>query len=259
MTTTQEAGAVDGRTHEPLLKACGLEVDYDGIHALFGVDITICSDRVLGIIGPNGAGKSTLLKALVGMVSVSAGSVELHGSNITGASTAAIVRRGVTLVPEGREVYSGLTVAENLDLGALAARGHGGRYGSGESLRTWLLELFPVLGDRARQPAGTLSGGEQQMLVLARGLLAQPEVLLLDEPSLGLSPTMVERIVHGLSRIVEEFSLAVVLVEQNIGAAAALADSLMVLRAGRVVAELEPSGSGFDLEALDRAYWGRSK
>lgn len=240
---------------EPLLRVETIDVSYGEAAALFGVSLDVDARMVGALIGPNGAGKSTLLKAILGVVGVRRGRVLFDGEDITRLSVPKTVRRGVTLVPEGRELFPGLSVMENLELGRFVAAN---RASSTVELLDWIFELFPVLAERRQQPAGSLSGGEQQMAAIGRALMSEPKLLMLDEPSLGLAPKMVERIVNGIAKATEDFDMAVLMVEQNIGAAAALADRLVVMNVGRVVSQRDAEGEeGFDIEELTAMYWGK--
>jgi len=219
---------------ESLLRVRDLHVSYGGaLRALHGVSVEVPRGGAVAVLGANGAGKSTLLRAISGTLRlaggrVDSGSVEFDGRRLDHLDPAAVVRAGVVQVPEGRQVFAHLTVEENLRAGALATP----RRQRGPA-RDRVLELFPVLGERASQPAGLLSGGEQQMLAIGRALMATPRVLLLDEPSLGLAPRMVERIGELIAEI-HRRGTAVVLVEQNAALALDLADSAYVLEVGRV-------------------------
>ncbi len=239
-----------------MLSTRGLSVRYGrSVQALSDVDLEVPADGVLAVLGGNGAGKSTLLRAVSGTLplhrgAVSAGEIIFDGSRIEKLDPALIVRAGVVAVPEGRQVFARMTVEENLRAGGLGARSAEARTAARERIRT----LFPVLGERAGQRAGLLSGGEQQMLAIGRALMSDPKLLLLDEPSLGLAPQMVGRI----ARIIREIhaqGTAVVLVEQNATMALQVADHAVVLEVGRVAL----SGPAAELAASDdvqRLYLG---
>ena len=221
-----------------LLDVRDLRVTYAGaVRALDGVSLAVPDGEVVAVLGSNGAGKSTLLRAVSGTLrgqrgAITGGSVALAGRSLIGSDPADIARGGLVQVPEGRRIFARLTVAENLRAGGLAARDKPAR----ERARGWVHELFPILAERARQPAGLLSGGEQQMLAIGRALMAGPRVLLLDEPSLGLAP----RIVEQLGEVIREINrqgVTVVLVEQNAAMALAVADRAVVLEVGRVALE----------------------
>ncbi|WP_020666796.1 ABC transporter ATP-binding protein [Amycolatopsis nigrescens] len=239
-----------------MLSVRGLRVRYGrSVAALHGVDLDVPSDGVLAVLGGNGAGKSTLLRAVSGTLrmhrgSVAGGEIRYQDRPIHRLDPAAIVRLGVVGVPEGRQIFARMTVEENLRAGGIGAPSAGQR----AAARRRVLELFPVLADRAKQRAGLLSGGEQQMLAIGRALMSGPRLLLLDEPSLGLAPRMVERI----GRIVREIhaqGTAVVLVEQNAMMALRVAERAVVFEVGRVAL----AGAAADLAASEdvrRLYLG---
>jgi branched-chain amino acid transport system ATP-binding protein len=231
-----------------------LDVAYGAVTVLRGVSLHVKAGEVVAIVGANGAGKSTLLKAITGLVRARRGEVRLAGQPILGLPTAEIVRRGCSLVPEGRQVFGDLTVRDNLVLGGHVQQ----RRGKGAEARAdlaRLLELFPILGARAGQLAGTLSGGEQQMLAIGRALMARPSFLMLDEPSMGLAPLVVKEIFAAISRVSAE-GCTVLLVEQNARSALQVAHRGYVLETGRIVVE----GTAEALLAsreMQRAYLGR--
>jgi branched-chain amino acid transport system ATP-binding protein len=214
------------------LEVADLEVYYGGIHALAGVSLHVARGEIAAVIGANGAGKSTLLKTIAGAQPRSSGSIRLGGLELPGRSHQ-VVRAGVTLVPEGRRIFSSLTVMENLLLGADSC---GDKARVAASL-VRMRELFPVLAERASQTGGTLSGGEQQMLAIARALMSEPRILLLDEPSLGLAPMIVELLFDTILRLNEETGLTILLVEQNAGMALDVCDRAYVLETGRIALE----------------------
>jgi branched-chain amino acid transport system ATP-binding protein len=214
----------------PLLEVRGLCAGYGPVQVLFGVDLDVHAGEVVAVLGPNGAGKTTLLRALAGRLRPSAGTVTLDGEPVGGLSPERVVGRGLVHVAEGRHVFPGLTVAENLRLGAYARRVGKDQFAA-ELDR--VVQLFPRLAERSKQPAGRLSGGEQQMLVLARALLAGPRILMVDEASLGLAPNVVAFLFDTLRRLTEG-GLTVLLVEQYVGLALKLAGRGYVLRRGRV-------------------------
>ncbi len=208
----------------------GLSVSYGAVRALQSVSFEAPSGEITAVLGANGAGKTTLLRAISGLVSPLAGTVSKDGDVLTGRRTEDIVRLGVAHVPEGRGVIAEFTVEENLRLGFMIARG---------SLADALAEqyaIFPVLGERRRQAAATLSGGERQMLAMARALIARPSVLLLDEPSLGLAPLVTAQLMQQIRELCARENLTVVLVEQNATSALRIAQRAVVLRVGVVVA-----------------------
>jgi branched-chain amino acid transport system ATP-binding protein len=236
-----------------MLKISGLSAHYGGIHALQGIDLEVPAGTIVSLIGANGAGKSTTLKSIVGLVKPSAGSVLWNGEELTGRATKAIVERGVCLVPEGRRVFANLTVDENLTLGAYS-RGDK-REIAGD--RKKIFGLFPRLAERAEQKAGTLSGGEQQMLAVGRALMTRPKILMMDEPSLGLAPLIVKSI-FDIVRAIHAEGTTVLLIEQNAKAALELADYAYVLETGRITLH----GPGKQLLADDRvrhAYLGEGQ
>lgn len=228
------------------LQVRDLAVSYGPIEAVRGVDLDIEEGEIACLLGPNGAGKSTLLQSLVGLVAPSRGSVRLDGRDIRGLGTRGIVRAGMTLTPEGRRIFGRLTVRENL------------RLGSGRSASKYqahlpeVLELFPVLGERENQQAGTLSGGEQQQLAIARSLMSGPRILLLDEPSLGLAPILVRTMMNLVARL-PGLGTTVVLVEQNVEQALRIADRALVMVKGRVEEPVR-SGSALDRADVQRAF-----
>jgi branched-chain amino acid transport system ATP-binding protein len=215
-----------------MLTVADLSVHYGRIRAVRGVSLRVDAGEIVGLLGPNGAGKTSTLAAVAGALRPAAGTVTFEGAEVTGQSAERMVRHGVTMVPEGRRIFATLTVAENLFLGATARRDRGSVAGDVEDQ----LERFPVLRRYYRSPAGRLSGGEQQQLAIARALLARPRLLLLDEPSLGLAPLLVDLVFDTIARLREE-GLTVLLVEQNASRAVELADRCYVLRGGGIVAE----------------------
>ena len=227
-----------------------LVVRYGTIPALQGVSFDVGEGEIVTLVGPNGAGKSTALAAILGLVPVAAGEIGYRGASLLGLRPESIARRGVALVPEGRHIFGTLTVEENLLLGATASPDRGRT----NAVLDRVLARFPVLRSTFASPAGVLSGGEQQQLAIGRALLAEPQLLLLDEPSLGLAPQLVERVLDTVDEIRRE-GVTVLLVEQKVTRAVALADRTYVLRSGRVVL----SGSRSDLvgsSRLDAAYLG---
>jgi ABC-type branched-subunit amino acid transport system ATPase component len=242
-------GADQGaRSQSPLLEAHGLSVSYGGtVRALEDVSMWVPEGAVVAVLGSNGAGKSTLLRAISGTLpmengAVDRGSIELAGTSLVGKDPAAIVRAGVVQVPEGRRVFGDLSVEENLRTGAMTLRGREPR----SRARARVFELFPRLKERRSQPAALLSGGEQQMLAIGRALMSEPRVLLLDEPSLGLAPRMVDQIAEIVTAINRQ-GTSVVLVEQNAAMALSVADRAFVLEVGRVTLE----GKAVDLARSD--------
>jgi branched-chain amino acid transport system ATP-binding protein len=235
----------------PPLVLDGLNVYYGAIHALRGVSVSVSEGEIVTLIGANGAGKSTLLRAASGMVRPRAGKVMFQGEDVTRTGTAAIVARGLVHCPEGRRIFANLTVRENLELGAYLRRDRDGI----ATDREHVLTLFPRLRERLAQSAGTLSGGEQQMLAIGRALMTKPKLLMLDEPSLGLAPNLVRDIFGIIEKINREDGVSVLLVEQNANQALGVAHRGYVLETGRITLE----GSAQELRAnpeVKRAYLG---
>jgi branched-chain amino acid transport system ATP-binding protein len=233
---------------EPLLVVEGLDVRYGPVSAVRGLGLEVHRGEIVGLIGPNGAGKTTTLHALMGLQAAQAGEVRLEGRPIRGLHPEAIARLGLGLVPEGRRIYADFTVAENLRLGLI---GRGDRPGADEDL-AWIHELFPVVREFRDRPAGALSGGQQQQLAIARALAAGPKVLLLDEPSLGLAPKLVDTLFEALVQI-RDRGVGVLLVEQRAQRTVALAARTHVLSNGSVTLTLGPADAG-DNERLIAAY-----
>ena len=212
-----------------MLTVTDLSARYGRVTALRSVSVNVGQGEIVAIVGPNGAGKSTTLAAITGIVRPSGGAIELEGRSLLGLAPERIVRLGIALVPEGRQIFSSLSVAENLELGTTPRRD---RAAAREDLEREL-DRFPVLRTYYRTSAAKLSGGEQQQLAIARALLSRPKLLLLDEPSLGLAPIMIDRVFETLEQL-RESGVTVLLVEQNATRAVALADRSYVLRTGRV-------------------------
>jgi len=233
-----------------LLQVQGLNAGYGLTRVLHGVDLTVAEGGITTVLGANGAGKTTLLRALCGMIPAS-GQILLRGEQITGRATEDIVRRGVAHVPEGRGTFLDLTTEENLRLGAYARKDRGRVLEDFERIFTY----FPRLRERRHQQAGTLSGGEQQMLAISRALMLRPRLLLLDEPSFGLAPLVVQDIFRIMRRINEEQDVSMLLVEQNATLALDLADQVYLLETGRVVVS-GPSSVIRNDEAVRRSYLG---
>jgi len=233
---------------EAALSLQGLDVRYGGVSAVRGIDLEVGRGEIVGLVGPNGAGKSSTLLAVMGAVPAAAGDVRLGDRSLRGLAPERIARLGVALVPEGRHIYASLSVEENLRLGFAARRS---REGLDEDV-DWVQSLFPVVKDFARRPAGALSGGQQQQLAIARALVARPDVLLLDEPSLGLAPTIVERLFATLVEI-RGRGVSILLVEQRAQLTIAHADRTHVISNGRLRLTLGPRDAG-DTERLAAAY-----
>ena len=234
---------------ETILSVKNLKVNYGGIEAVKGISFDAPKGSVVTLIGANGAGKSTTLKAIAGLVKPSAGSIEFKGESIGGKDPSAIVSKGIVLVPEGRRVFDNMSVLENIKIGA---------YLRNDDLSediAWVFELFPRLKEREWQLAGTLSGGEQQMLAVARGLMERPEIIMMDEPSLGLAPLVVKGI-FDIIREINKRGVTVLLIEQNANMALKVADYAYVLETGSIGL----SGSGAELltnEDVKKAYLGK--
>jgi branched-chain amino acid transport system ATP-binding protein len=234
-----------------MLKVEQLSAHYGGIHALQGIELEVPDRTIVSLIGANGAGKSTTLKSIVGLVR-SQGTVSWNGEKITGLPTKDIVARGVCLVPEGRHVFPNLTVDENLTLGAYSRSDKAGIAAD----RKKVFDFFPRLKERVTQKAGTLSGGEQQMLAVGRALMTRPKILMMDEPSLGLAPLIV-KMIFDIVKAINAEGVTVLLVEQNAKAALEIADYGYVLETGRITFH----GPGKELLADDRvrhAYLGEA-
>ncbi len=226
---------------ESLLRVENLRGGYGRIPILSGVSFALGEGEAVGILGHNGMGKTTLLRTLMGYLPATGGSVTLNGRDITAASTTARARAGLGFVPQGREIFPGLSVRENLRMGCLLGRGR-----EADTIAD-ILDLFPRLTAYLDRPGGALSGGEQQLLSLARCLCGQPKVLLLDEPTEGIQPSIVEEIVELLKRVGRERGLTILLVEQNLTFIAALSRRVLILRKGAITRELSAT------EAQDHA------
>lgn len=231
-----------------MLKIDGLKVSYGGIEAVKGITFEVPERKIVTLIGANGAGKSTTLRAIAGLVKPAKGRIHLQGEDITGLTPDKIVAKGVTLVPEGRHVFPDLTVLENLKIGAYLRKDD-----ISHDLE-WVYELFPRLKERSWQAAGTLSGGEQQMLAVGRALMSRPKIIMMDEPSLGLAPIVVKGIFDIIKEI-NRMGVTVLLIEQNANMALRIADIGYVLETGTITA----TGPGQKLlndPAIKAAYLG---
>ena len=231
-----------------MLKIDELKVSYGGIEAVKGITFEVPDGKIVTLIGANGAGKSTTLRSIAGLVKPAHGRIHLQGEDITALSPDRIVSKGITLVPEGRHVFPDLTVLENLKIGAYL------RKDSLEADLNWVYELFPRLKERSWQAAGTLSGGEQQMLAVGRALMSRPKIIMMDEPSLGLAPIVVKGI-FDIIREINRQGVTVLLIEQNANMALRIADIGYVLETGK----LTLSGTGRELltnEQVKKAYLG---
>ena len=219
----------------PLLDVSGLAVAYGGVQALRGISLSVAAGQFVTVVGPNGAGKSTLFKTISGIVPAQAGSIRFEGRPLAGMRAAERAHLGIAHVPEGRQVFKTLTVRENLEMGAYTAAARSlGRSGWHHALER-IHALFPILAERAQQLAGTLSGGEQQMLAIGRGLASAPRLLMLDEPSMGLAPAVADTIFERISQIHRDGGVSILLVEQRVAEALELSDYGYVLDTGRIV------------------------
>jgi branched-chain amino acid transport system ATP-binding protein len=236
-------------TESRLLDVEGLTAGYGPVSVLYGLDFHVLEGEVVVILGANGAGKTTTLRAVSGMIGAK-GRVDLHGSSIAGKKAEEIVRQGVAHVPQGRGTLTELTVEENLRVGAYVRN-------DGEvtkDVESWY-DIFPRLGERRTQHAGTLSGGEQQMLAIARAMMSRPRLLLLDEPSLGLAPIVTQELFRRIGELNAETGMAVLVVEQNANLALAIAHRAYVLETGEIVAQGSAAEIGAD-ESVRKAYLG---
>lgn len=235
---------------ERFLEVGGLVSGYGAVIAVHGADLTVDRGRIAAVIGSNGAGKSTTLRAISGLLPVYRGSIRFEGEEVGGLPTDQRVDRGIVMVPEGRLIFPQMSVEENLRIGAFAPRGRRHR----TTTLGMVYDLFPRLAERRGQAGGTLSGGEQQMLALGRGLMARPTLLLLDEPTLGLAPLMAETIFEAIETLVSE-GITVLIAEQDVGRTLVLSDLAYVIENGSIV----KSGSGRDLLGdpdVKKAYLG---
>ena len=231
-----------------LLSVNDLHVYYGAIHAVKGVSLEVNEGEIVTLIGANGAGKSSTLRTIAGLVKPSGGTINFRGDNITGRDATTIVKKGITLVPEGRHIFPDLTVLENLKVGAYL------RSDDISGDIQWVYDLFPRLRERSWQAGGTLSGGEQQMLAVGRALMARPKLIMMDEPSLGLAPLVV-RDIFEIIRQINRQGVSILLIEQNANMALKVADSAYVMETGCITL----SGAGKDLlnnEAVKKAYLG---
>ncbi len=236
-----------------LLKVDGITVHYSRLAAVRNVSVEVGEGEIVCIVGPNGAGKSTTLLAISGILSPTEGTVTFGSKNITGANPENVARMGISQVPEGRHVFTVLNVEENLRIGTLMRRDRN----EIEKDFKMVLDMFPVLAERRRQPAGKLSGGEQQMLVIGRALLTRPKLMTIDEPSLGLAPKIVDRVYEVLTDLRNRMGLTLLIVEQSSERALKAADRIYVLRSGQI----QLSGDAKDLrdgEKVKQAYFGFS-
>ena len=235
-------------TNDTMLSIKDLQVHYGGIEAVKGISFDVSEGEIVTLIGANGAGKSSVLRSIAGLVKPSGGSITFCGDNITGRDSTVIVKRGITLVPEGRKIFPNLTVLENLKIGAYMRSDD-----ISEDIQ-WVYDLFPRLRERSWQAVGTLSGGEQQMLAVGRALMARPKLIMMDEPSLGLAPLVV-RDIFEIIRQINRQGVSILLIEQNANMALKVADSAYVMETGCITL----SGAGRELlnnEAVKKAYLG---
>ena len=231
-----------------ILSIHDLSVNYGGIEAVKGISFDVHEGEIVTLIGANGAGKSSTLRTIAGLVKPSGGTINFRGDNITGRDATTIVKKGITLVPEGRHIFPDLTVLENLKVGAYL------RSDDISGDIQWVYDLFPRLRERSWQAGGTLSGGEQQMLAVGRALMARPKLIMMDEPSLGLAPLVV-RDIFEIIRQINHQGVSILLIEQNANMALKVADSAYVMETGCITL----SGAGKDLlnnEAIKKAYLG---
>jgi branched-chain amino acid transport system ATP-binding protein len=242
--SSTQTGAAPGAAG-PLLEVRGLEVTYGSVKAVDGVSLAVPAGGAVALLGANGAGKSSILRTIAALQRPAAGEITFSGTRINRVGTADLVHRGLAIVPDSKDLFPRFTVAENLRMGAYSRRGR-----DFDRKRNEIVELFPALERRMKSSAWQLSGGEQQMLALARALLSQPRLLILDEPSLGLAPMMVQSIFEALARIVAE-GTAILLAEQSTAAALRLAGYGYVLRTGRVELEGPATDLARDPHVLD--------
>ncbi len=210
-----------------MLEVKDIHVAYGPVKALYGVSLKAHPSEILCLLGRNGAGKTTIMKSIMGLLPVSEGSVSLEGENLSVLPAHLVPRRGIGYIPQGRRLFSELTVDENIEIGLMTRK-------QGADTREWVLDIFPRLRDRLTQQAGTLSGGEQQMLATARALCVRPKVLLLDEPTEGLQPSMIEQIRQVIVKMKEE-GIAIILVEQRVDAVLSIADRVTFIENGKDV------------------------
>ena len=234
--------------NDVILSVKDLQVHYGGIEAVKGISLEVCEGEIVTLIGANGAGKSSTLRAIAGLVKPAGGEIIFRGDNVTGRDSAVIVKKGITMVPEGRRIFPDLTVLENLKVGA---------YLRSDDIAgdiQWVYELFPRLKERSWQAGGTLSGGEQQMLAVGRALMARPKLIMMDEPSLGLAP-MVVRDIFSIIKQINQQGVTILLIEQNANMALKVADKAYVMETGKITL----SGTGRELlanDAVKAAYLG---
>jgi len=235
-----------------MLKIDNLVVAYGGIEALKGISLEVEEGKIVTLIGANGAGKSTTLRSVMGLVKPKQGTINYLGNNLLEMKTQNMVNKGITLVPEGRRIFPNLSVLENLKIGAFARNDENGI----EEDMEWVYDLFPILKERSWQVAGTLSGGEQQMLAVGRALMSRPKLMMMDEPSLGLAPLIVKSIFN-IIKEVNKLGVTILLIEQNANAALHIADLGYVMETGRIILK----GTGTELlnnPDVRKAYLGET-
>jgi branched-chain amino acid transport system ATP-binding protein len=240
---------VNGTNGAPLLRLAGVDTYYGAIHILQGLDLEVRAGELVCLLGGNASGKSTTLKTILGIVQPRNGTVELDGEDVTRRSTSHRIKKGLAIVPENRRLFAPMTVLENLELGAYL------RGGGDKEDYDRVYELFPLLHERRAQLAGTLSGGEQQMVAMARALMSRPKLLLMDEPSMGLAPILVERSFEIIKQV-HEAGVAMLVVEQNANVSLSIADRGYVLSTGRLVLQGKAADLAQDAD-LRKAYLGR--
>jgi len=235
---------------DSILKVTDMCAGYGSVPVLHGISLEVCEGELVAIVGANGAGKTTTMRTIAGLMRPTRGSVEFYEEDVTGLPAHVMVKKGLTYVPEGRRLFQKLSVRENLELGAFTERNRDVI----EERLARVYDLFPILKERSDQKAETMSGGEQQMLAIARGLMSAPKLILLDELSLGLQPSLVERVLRAVTEI-RRFNVTVLMVEQRVLEALEIADRGYVIQSGRVVMS-GPSGQLLNSEEVKRAYLG---
>ncbi len=233
-----------------MLEIQNLHVYYGGIHALHGISLKVTEGQIVALLGANGAGKSTTLRSVMGLVKPTSGTITINGQSLLGLRSFEVVRRGIALVPEGRRIFANLTVTENLRLGAYIRSNEQQIQADIQDI----YQLFPRLEERKHQPAGTLSGGEQQMLALGRALMSKPQVLMIDEPSLGLAPVLAEGVFRRLKEL-NANGQTILLIEQNARAALAVANYAYILETGSIVLE-GPAKTLTQMDEVRKSYLG---
>lgn len=242
------------QSNDFLLSILDVSAYYGDAQALKNVSVTVCQNEIVAVLGSNGAGKTTLLKTLTGLLGIKNGKIIFDKKDITGTPSHKIIKKRIATVPEGRQLFGAMTVSDTLLLGTYSLNKYERKKMQEERLKM-IFTLFPVLGDRVSQPSNTLSGGEQQMLALGRALMANPIFLVLDEPSLGLSPLLVKEMMNLLKRISQEFGISILLVEQNARAAIKIADYIYILERGEITLA-DTSQKIMESERVQSAYLG---